>query len=873
MRYLLMILGCLGLLTAHAQRSVDTTLATDDGSNPIMRAIITVPAWYGNNISTDSGQAIIYCGGLGEVGTDSSKVATYGPHNYMRTVGWDGGVNLSGVMHYPLIISLQVPAGFWVSPHVGHIIDLILANYRIMRRSVHWLGISMGGWEGAQVMSYRATSTDSTFLNYFRSMVDIEGVRPDDANGAAAAYPLKFIPTAKKPIPFYFFEQLNDFRDGQTIVNTMNGANANIAFWISTNYNGGLHGQWQFEMGGNGVTTPLTYSFNGGPAMNVYQWMLRNGDTVHDLHAGGTPPVCSAGPPQQIQLPASTATLTGTASASGGATISTTTWSCEANPGAAVITSPSSLTTGITGMTTWGNYVFRLIATDNNNLHDTAYVRVNVVPACNVSAKVKYFLTGSGGGIFFPNGNLTQPWRGGDTLVLPNSGTASNIIFGNLSGDLCNPIVIMAPATGQAFTGILRLDDHCQYIKVTGMGSNTNKFGILASAAGMGLGNHIEMDSVEINGLPIHGQGATGVICKRHIDTFSNGIIVPETAYPSYQMTKYRFHHMYVHNSDGEGWYIGPSAPNGGDGQGPTGFFPVRMDSVRIDHNFTDSTGWDGIQLSGALDGDSIDHNLVTHYGLVDMSSQQAGVIGGSSCHTDIFADTIINGTGNGLQNFGYSLNFIHDLIMDSCGRDGTPSGQATIFQNDIPSIVESHPGQKTLYSNLLILHPQTFGAIRIQNDRGTGLVDTIRSSTFCIPGANIGTWQGLYIITFPTAVTSSLTLSTTCGLTPPTVSAGSNQFTRVPAPPVTVTGTATGNGGATITSTTWSLISGPGSPVITTPNSLTTTITGLQLGTYVFQLAATDSNSLTNQSSVTVTVLASNSKLLRRVPFRFLFK
>lgn len=96
----------------------------------------------------------------------------------------------------------------------------------------------------------------------------------------------------------------------------------------------------------------------------------------------------------------------------------------------------------------------------------------------------------------------------------------------------------------------------------------------------------------------------------------------------------------------------------------------------------------------------------------------------------------------------------------------------------------------------------------------------------------------------------------TTGGPIPPTVSAGSNQ--SITTLSTTLSGTATGNGGATIVSTLWTLVTKPvgsGNPAITTPNSLSTTVTALVVGTYVFQLSAMDSNANTSSSNVTVIV------------------
>lgn len=87
---------------------------------------------------------------------------------------------------------------------------------------------------------------------------------------------------------------------------------------------------------------------------------------------------------------------------------------------------------------------------------------------------------------------------------------------------------------------------------------------------------------------------------------------------------------------------------------------------------------------------------------------------------------------------------------------------------------------------------------------------------------------------------------------TPPTVSAGADQLS-VSATTATLTGTATAAGSKTIVSTKWTKKSGA-SAGITSPNALTTGLTGLATGTYVFTLTATDSNGNVTSDDVTVT-------------------
>lgn len=88
-----------------------------------------------------------------------------------------------------------------------------------------------------------------------------------------------------------------------------------------------------------------------------------------------------------------------------------------------------------------------------------------------------------------------------------------------------------------------------------------------------------------------------------------------------------------------------------------------------------------------------------------------------------------------------------------------------------------------------------------------------------------------------------------------PTVNAGVDQTITRPASTVSLTGTAKPNGGRTISSTLWTMVSGPNAPTITTPAALSTTVTGLVQGTYEFRLRAIDSGGSSGSDRMIVTV------------------
>ena len=139
--------------------------------------------------------------------------------------------------------------------------------------------------------------------------------------------------------------------------------------------------------------------------------------TVTVKATGNVAPTVGAGGGPVITLPASSATLTGTATGNNGATIKTLSWKQTSGPVNATIGSAGSLSTGISGLTAAGSYVFSLTATDNNNLTGTASVTVTVKAAATVAPTVS---AGVGAAITLPTASVilvgTATGNGGATI-------------------------------------------------------------------------------------------------------------------------------------------------------------------------------------------------------------------------------------------------------------------------------------------------------------------------------------------------------------------------------------------------------------------------------------------------------------------------
>lgn len=124
------------------------------------------------------------------------------------------------------------------------------------------------------------------------------------------------------------------------------------------------------------------------------------------------------------------------------------------------------------------------------------------------------------------------------------------------------------------------------------------------------------------------------------------------------------------------------------------------------------------------------------------------------------------------------------------------------------------------------------------------------------VTGLTNGTYKFKLVVTDNNGATMADSLNVTVSLSGPTVEGGQDQSVTLPNS-ATVHGSATANGGASLSSILWTQDSGPSTASIVSANSLTTVINGLQAGTYVFRLTAKDSNNVSNWDTVQVIVSA----------------
>ncbi|HEY8969744.1 MAG TPA: carbohydrate-binding protein, partial [Puia sp.] len=239
------------------------------------------------------------------------------------------------------------------------------------------------------------------------------------------------------------------------------------------------------------------------------------------------------------------------------------------------------------------------------------------------------------------------------------------------------------------------------------------------------------------------------------------------------------------------------------------------------------------------------------------------------------YIDSLGNMYGSGFNSFGEVGN--GEEFINKYNYPGFPGYGWSFTDYENPTGIPVQIGKgvkwKHLYSN------NWFGFYKYAMAENDSLYSWGRNKSLALGN---GLWNGYAAnaahpdalnVLKPTMEHPLTAILTEYGFIPPSISAGPNQ--TVAGPVATLKGTARAmlaiavrrpapNGidtaGYKIVSYQWKQVSGPKGATITNPNAATTTVTGLQKGTYVFNLLTTDNNTGTLSANTTVQVTANSS-------------
>ncbi|QJW90139.1 right-handed parallel beta-helix repeat-containing protein [Spirosoma taeanense] len=296
----------------------------------------------------------------------------------------------------------------------------------------------------------------------------------------------------------------------------------------------------------------------------------------------------------------------------------------------------------------------------------------------------------------------------GDTVGI--QGTLPNLILKDFTGAPGKPIVFINYGDKAVIQGTTRNNGNftisgCSYILVTGSGvagirhgfEVSSTFKDVSALVVAGKSTNIEIERVEVS-----QSGFAGMMIKT--DPNKND---ESTWLNKFVMQDVHVHHNYVHDTRGEGLYIGNSFWN----KGRNGMYPHEIRGLHVHHNVIENAGCEGIQYS-CSPGARVHHNRISKTGVSPFSnSQNAGVqiSGGSS--GDFYQNTIDSAQGIGLiivgaLRGGDSLRISNVSVRHSnlfAGTGSLPAETCGVFVDERETPPGIPGGGTLLFTNVTV--------------------------------------------------------------------------------------------------------------------------------------------------------------------------
>jgi hypothetical protein len=261
----------------------------------------------------------------------------------------------------------------------------------------------------------------------------------------------------------------------------------------------------------------------------------------------------------------------------------------------------------------------------------------------------------------------------GDT-VLFQPGLWRNLKVRNIVGSPSQPIVFIndkGPVQiGNKDFYYALVFEKSRYFKITGTGSKQDKYGItiIGTQKGSGLSLNTKCSDFEIEFVEVRNTGFAGIAAKTDPTCDST------TWRGNFVMQNVKIHDNYIHDTGGEGMYIGNTKYSGMtrtcDGQKKK-VLAHEIKNLRVYNNRVENTGWDGMQISMAGENCEIYGNTIRNFGAAKKPAQDNGIVIGGGTTGKLYNNKISEGTGNGIALFGLGENYLFNNLILNVGVDG----------------------------------------------------------------------------------------------------------------------------------------------------------------------------------------------------------
>lgn len=329
------------------------------------------------------------------------------------------------------------------------------------------------------------------------------------------------------------------------------------------------------------------------------------------------------------------------------------------------------------------------------------------------------------------DGSTANPPVGPGSVVCLNAGKFNRIILKNFIGTAQNPVVLkncggIADIELDASITASVLDIRTsRYLKISGLGQTGIQYGIKVHGgldSGLTVG-YLSSD-VEIEGVEVYDKGFAGIMIKTDPSCAN-----PATWRENFKMYNISVHHNYVHDVDGEGFYIGNSFYVTGPASTSACVVGSEtllkkahiIEGVQVYNNIVKRTGCEGIQVGSAPINCTIHDNIIDKTGLSPFANyQNNGLQIGNGTGGLVYNNFIRDAPGNGISCLGIGDNFLYNNVIINTGY-GAPYTGSTTYGSAIFMDEQAHEaailGSGMKVVNNTVINP-TENAFRVYNNR-----------------------------------------------------------------------------------------------------------------------------------------------------------
>jgi hypothetical protein len=309
----------------------------------------------------------------------------------------------------------------------------------------------------------------------------------------------------------------------------------------------------------------------------------------------------------------------------------------------------------------------------------------------------------------------------GDFICLNAATHYGPLRFINLQGTPEKPITIIncggpvhIDVPGHSFA---LKTEQSKYFRITSAGTDDSPYGIrISGAKGMGITLDYLSTNFEVDHVEVFDVGFAGIMAK------TDPTCDDATIRGNFTMHDISIHDNYIHDTGGEGFYIGNSFFMNGMKRKCGIRLPHAIEGVKVFHNVVKNSGWESIQVGSALKGAEVYDNYIENYGTKDIKNQRGGIQLGEGTGGVCYNNFIKKGKGNAMIVLGYGDNVVfNNVIIDAgmnaifCGERYTKGDGFKFINNTIINpgmdgiLIYADKVKKNVIINNIIVNPGSY--------------------------------------------------------------------------------------------------------------------------------------------------------------------